>query len=93
MNDTPIDVDGRLMAVVLAWILRVGVGAAGALLLGGLVSGVGWATDAGILVLLATPVLVLSAALAFYARGQDRWAAATCLAVAVVLGVTVLLGL
>lgn len=92
-GDSAADSERPLVAIVLAWILRVGVPVAGSLLLVGLALGAESATEAGILVLLATPILALGAAFVFYVKERDWWVAGACLAVAAVLGTTVFLAL
>lgn len=82
--------EGLPAATAVAWILRVGVGVAGALLLSGLALQVQAAQEAGILVLLAAPALALGAAFVLYVKQKDWRVAAACLVVMLVLGATVL---
>gem|GEM_PF-6948193 len=77
------------MATVVAWILRAGVGLAGALLFSGLALPVQVAQEVGIIVLLAAPALALGAAFVLYVTQKDWPVAGACLVVMLVLGATV----
>ncbi|MHB1344183.1 MAG: hypothetical protein ACYCX3_07470 [Thermoleophilia bacterium] len=81
--------EGLSAATAVAWILRAGVGLAGALLVSGLVLQVQVAQEVGILVLLAAPATALGAAFVLYVKQKDWLVAGACLLVMLVLGATV----